>query len=337
MRAVFAACLKARRAPFLALALLLAAPPPAAAETLRLGYESWVAPGPFFIAQAKGWFEEEGVSVALVNIEDSRIRASALATGEVDAITANIDEAILNLGGEGKLRFAFAIAESRGGDGLVALNEIETVAGLKGKRVAVQPGGSRQFYLNALLREAGLNETDLTILAMAPGEAGLAFERGEVDAAVTWQPWLDRTAGMAHGRVLTDSAGQPGLLVEMVVARAGVLEARRSEFQALYRAWLRAIEWAKANPSDSAKLIAEGVGRWLRNEEVVQDMRAGVAYYDEAMNREFFGSAAEPGRLDATVASAIAIWSGFGKLQTVASPADLIDRTIVETKKAGAE
>lgn len=319
------------RVALLAFGLFLATTP-ARAETLRLAYESWVAPGPFFIAQEKGWFEEEGVSVELVNIEDVRIRASALATGEVDAVTANIDEAILHLATEGKMRFVFALAESSGGDGLIASNDIKDIASLKGKTVAVQPGTSRQFYLNALLREAGLNESDVTTAALAPGEAGLAFERAEVDAAVTWAPWLARSNKMPHGQVLTDTSKQPGLLVEMLVAQIGVLEERREEFQALYRAWLRAIAWAKKNPNDSAELIAAGIGRWLRDEKVVKEMRAGIAYYDEAMNSAFFGTGPDSSPLAHTAASAIDIWSGFGKLQTSARAESLISRAVVSGK-----
>lgn len=285
-----------------------------------------------FSSRGMGWFDEEGVSVELVNIEDVRIRASALATGEVDAITANIDEAVLHLAADGELRFVFAIAESSGGDGLVANNEIEDAAGLKGKTVAVEPGTSRQFYLNTLLREASLNQTDITTVAKAPGEAGLAFERGEVDAAVTWQPWLARTALMEHGRVLTDTTQQPGLLVEMVVARGELLEKREDEFQALYRAWLRAIAWAQKNPNDSAELIAAGIGRWLRDDEVVKDMREGIAWYDEPMNKSFFGTVAKPGPLADTITGAIDIWSGFGKLQTSAKPNELIGRAVVTGK-----
>ena len=331
MRAFLATGRKAAGSAFLALCLLLTAPP-ARAETLRLGYESWVAPGPFFIALEMGWFDEEGVSVELVNIEDVRIRASALATGEVDAITANIDEAILHLAADGELRFVFAIAESSGGDGVIANDDIKDTADLRGQTVAVQPGTSRQFYLNALLREAGLQETDITTVAKAPGEAGLAFERGEVDAAVTWQPWLARTALMEHGRVLTDSSKQPGLLVEMVVARGEVLEKRRQEFQALYRAWLRAIAWAQKNPNDSAEIIAAGIGRWLRNDKVVKQMLEGIAWYDGPMNESFFGTTANPGPLAGTITGAIDIWAGFGKLQTPAKPNELISRAVMAGK-----
>jgi NitT/TauT family transport system substrate-binding protein len=331
MKVLKTGCRTAMRAVVLASGLMLAVLP-ARAEVLRLAYETWVAPGPFFIALEKGWFAEEGVEVELVNIEDVRIRASALATGEVDAITANIDEAILQLASESKLQFAFAIAESQGGDGLVVQNDIEDVSGLKGKTVAVEPDSSRQFYLNTLLRDAYMTESDVRTVAKAPGEAGLAFERGEVDAAITWQPWLTRTARMTHGRVLTDSSQQPGVLVEMVVTRREVLEARRQEFQALYRAWLRAIDWANKNPEDSAKLIAAGLQRWLRDEFVVKQMRQGLAYYDEPMNAAFFGTAAEPGPLAETVTSAIAIWSGFGRLQTTLRANDVVSWAVVTAK-----
>ena len=328
MRVFLATGRKAAGMVLLGFGLLLMTAP-ARAEPLRLAYESWVAPGPFFIAREKGWFAEEGVSVELVNIEDIRIRASALATGEVDAITANIDEAILQMAAEGGMRFAFAIAESRGGDGLIANNDIEDVAGLKGKTVAVQPGTSRQFYLNMLLRAAGLAETDIVTVAMAPGEAGLAFERSKVDAAVTWNPWLVRTENMPHGGVLVDTSSQPGLLVEMVVARNDVLWERQADFQALYRAWLRAVAWEKENPDDAALLIAAGIGRWLRNEVVVAEMRQGIAWYDGPMNESFFGTVKEPGPLLGTIASAIEIWSGYGKLQVSAGPAELIGRAVM--------
>lgn len=326
----------AGRVALLAWVLVLAELSPLHAEPLRVGYESWVAPGPLFIAKEKGWFEEEGVSVELVNIEDVRIRASALTTGEVDAITANVDEAVLHLGTEGAMRFVFAVAESHGGDGIIAMSDIEDVAGLIGRTVAVEPGTSRQFYLNALLREAGLNETDISTVALAPGEAGLAFERQEVDAAVTWQPWLARTALMKHGVVLTDTTMQPGLLVEMVVARRDLLEARREDFEAFYRAWSRAVEWTNENPGDAARMIAAGIGRWLRNEEVVEEMREGITYYDRKMNADFFGTVDKPGPLDVTVTSAVDIWSSFGRLQTAARAGDLIERGIVNAKKADA-
>jgi hypothetical protein len=50
------------------------------------------------------------------------------------------------------------------------------------------------------------------------------------------------------------------------------------------------------------------------------------------MNAAFFGTAAEPGPLAETVTSAIAIWSGFGRLQTTLRANDVVSWAVVTAK-----
>lgn len=301
----------------------------AAAEPLRIGYRSWVAAGPFFIAAEKGWFAEEGVEVEMAPIEDDAVRAAALGTGKLDAMVAMVDATVRHLTPKAQLRFVFAVADSRGGDGVVALKEITTVARLKGGTVAVEPGSSGQFYLNLLLHEAGLTEGDVNVVPLAPGGAGHAFETGKVDAAVTWEPWLSRTRKRDRGHVLTDTDRRPGLLVEAVVAPALVLRERDAEFAALYRAWLRAVAFAMENPEEADAIMAAGLGRWLRHRGVVAEMRKGIVWYDGAANAALFGGPGRPGPLAERVAQAIDIWDGFGKLQVKVRPRDLISYATV--------
>jgi len=317
------------RAALLLAAALLILPSSAGAEPLRIGHQSWVAAGPFYIARDKGWLAEEGVEVELIAIDDMGVRASALATGELDAMVAMIDATVLNLTPKTELRIVFAVSDSRGGDGLVATRDIQTVAQLKGKRVAVQPGTTGQFYLNVLLHEAGLTQSDVTIVPLAPGGAGHAFEAGEVDAAVTWEPWLARTRARDRGGVIADTAERPDLLIEAVVARAEPLATRTAEFAALYRAWRRAVAFARDNPDEADAIMADGLGHWLRHPKVVEDMRAGIAWYDGAENTALFGEPGRPGPLADDIARAIAVWDGFGKLQVKLHPRDLISYAVV--------
>jgi len=227
------------------------------------------------------------------------------------------------------LQFVFAVSDSRGGDGLVATRDIETVASLKGKTVAVDPDGTGRFYLNLLLREAGLSESDVNIVPLAPGGAGHAFETGQVDAAVTWEPWLDRTRMRDRGHVLADTSERPGLLVEAVVAPAGLLRERTGDFAALYRAWQRAVAFARENPEEADRIMAAGIGRWLRHRNIVRDMRQGTAWYDGEANAALFGAPSRPGPLAGTVGQAIEIWGDFGKLQARAEPRELIGYAVV--------
>ena len=81
-----------------------------------------------------------------------------------------------------------------------------------------------QFYLNVLLREAGLSEADIEVVDLTPEDAGQAFLLKEVDAAVTFEPWLTQGKEAAHGHLLTDSSEKPGLLVDCLLTTPGVLE-----------------------------------------------------------------------------------------------------------------
>lgn len=325
--------LKALAALFGASLLLMAvaAGSAAAAETFRLGYSSWVGYGPFFLAKKNGYFKEEGIEVELVKVEDVAVRFAALAAGRIDAMAATIDTMPLYLKPQGtKYQYLFALDDSKGGDGVVASKEIDTIADLKGKKVAFTEGSVAQFYLNVLLRDAGLKQSDIEVVNMTGGDAGSAFVSGQVDAAVTWEPWLTKGKEAPHGQLLTDSSENPGLITEVMLAAADVTKARQPEIKALYRAWSRAVDFVKENPVEANRIMAKGIGGWLKDPNVFAETLAGVAYYDASMNAEFFGTADQPGSLQQTVQQALEIWQGFGRLQVSVEPADLVSYSALE-------
>ena len=301
----------------------------AGAEQLKIGHSTWVGYGPLFIARDKGFFKEEGVEVELVNMEDVKIRAAALVAGKLDAMATTVDTVLLYLKPNVKLVYLFALDDSKGGDGIVANKDIKSIADLKGKKVAFTEGSVSQFYINVLLKKAGLSQADIEIVNMTAGDAGSAFVTGKVDAAVTWEPWLSRGKATDHGHLLADSSTTPGLITDIITASPETVASRQDEFRALYRGWVRAVEFAKTNPDEANAIMAKGVGGWLKDPAVFADTLSGIAFYDGKMNKAFVGTAAAPGGLATTAQNAIDIWTGFGKMQTKVTAGELIDHGIV--------
>ena len=79
------------------LLLSLSVAGPAAAEPLKIRYSVWVGYGPLFLAQEKGYFEEEKVEVQHVNIEDPQESFSPMGAGRLDGIVSTIDTMVLYL------------------------------------------------------------------------------------------------------------------------------------------------------------------------------------------------------------------------------------------------
>jgi len=308
-----------------------ALPQSAAAETFKLAYSTWVGYGPLFIARDKGFFEKEGVDVELINMEDPKLRFAALAAGKIDALATTIDTMPLYLKPDApKYKYLFALDDSKGGDGIVATKEIKSIADLKGKKVAFGEGTVSQFYLDVLLKEAGLKESDVQAINMTAGDAGSAFVAGNVDAAVTWEPWLTRGKQAEHGHLLTDSSSTPGLITDVVLAPESVIDKRGGELKAIYRGWIQAVEFVKTNPDEANAIMAKGVGGWLKEPAVFAETLQGIVYYDQAANEAFFGSAGKMGGLKKTVGNALDVWSGLGKLQVKVAPEDLVSHIAFE-------
>ena len=65
---------------------------------------------------------------------------------------------------------------------------INRLADLKGKRVVVPPNTSANYYLVAMLRAAGLQESDVTLVTAPATAMAAAMVKGEADAISMWEP-----------------------------------------------------------------------------------------------------------------------------------------------------
>jgi NitT/TauT family transport system substrate-binding protein len=294
------------------------------AEPLRISYFIWVGNGPFFVAKEKGLFAKEGVEVELINVEDHTTAFAGLFIGQVDAVQGAMPDApTFAQPDEEPLVCVLALDDSRGDDGVLATKDIQTIADLKGRSVAVLPGSISHFYLMVLLKEAGLGEADIEIVDLPAEDAAQAFSLREVEAAVTNDAFLAQARSAGHGHLLTDTREQPGLLVDCLMTRADVFADRKRDFQAVARAWDAAVKYSEAHPDEANEIMARHLGGGLDLADFAKTLK-GVGFYDAERNRAYFGTPDQPGPIYRTMQQAIDVWSSIGMLKMQVSPADVI-------------
>lgn len=299
------------------------------AYTLKLAHSTWVGYGPFYIARDKGYFKEEGVDVKLIIMENTSLKMGALMAGKIDAVASTADEFPIYMKPGKLLHYILAVDNSKGGDGIVSNKDIKSLADLKGKKVACEEGSVSQFFLNALLREIGLTQQDVKMINMTATDAGVAFVANRVDAAVTWEPHLSQGAATDHGHVLISSSQKPGLIVDVVAVRPDIAQQREAELKAFVRAWDRALKFVKQYPDEANKIMAKGVGGWLKDPAIFAETLPGIEYLNTEKNRALFGTPDKPGTLYKTVQFALDIWSDFDKVQVNIKPGDIIDHKFI--------
>jgi NitT/TauT family transport system substrate-binding protein len=301
----------------------------AIAEPLRIAYGTWVGFGPLFVAQEKGFFAKEGVTVQLIKIDDHTAAFAALFDDQVDGVVAATQDLVTfraSFSGpdEEPLVCVLALDDSQGGDGILATKDIRSIADLKGKSVAFWRNSAAHFYLNVLLEEAGLSEADIEVVDLPSDDATTAFMLQEVDAVATYEPFLTQGKNAEHGHLLTDTSERPGLLTDCLAAKSSVFGARMEEFKAVGRAWDGAVGFVAEMPDEANEIMARNLGDWLEDPAVLADILEGIKFYDAQGNREYFGTAEKPGPIYRTMQHAIDVWSSAGVLDQEAAPADFI-------------
>jgi NitT/TauT family transport system substrate-binding protein len=301
------------------------------AEPLRIRYSIWVGYGPLFVAAEKGFFAKEGVEGELIRMEDDTASLAALFAGQIDALaTATQVTVASNEPDEEALACVLMLDDSRGGDGILASKDIQTIADLKGKAVAFGHLSASQFYINVLLREVGLREADIEVVDLRSEEAAEAFMMQEVDAAVTWEPYLSQGRNVAHGHLLTDTSERPGLIGDCLATKASIFNDRKQEFRAVARAWDAAVRYVDEHPAEANEMIARNMGDWLADPSVVAEILRGVSLYDADENRKYFGTPEQPGQIYQTMQYAIDVWTELGLLKVKVTPADVIAHGIYD-------
>lgn len=140
---------------------------------------------------------------------------------------------------------------------------IETVADLKGKRIATIPVTSSGYFVHKLLKSAGLSFDDVTPVQILPlSDMPKALADGRVDAVSIWEPEVENAA-----RVLGDDMiefGGKGIYRELFNLNSTAANLadpeKRKKIVAFVRAVMDAAAEIRTNPASGQPLVATSTG-----------------------------------------------------------------------------
>ncbi len=292
-------------------------------EVVKIGVlTSWVLEGPFYVAQEKGFFEEEGIKVELIEIGSFDEFVPALISGEILLAENTADSFIIQSTKETNIKQILRKASIFGVDGIVAIEEIKEIKDLKGQKIAVQTISPSHFLLLNKLKEVGLSSSDVEILPTNAGDAGAAFLTGAVDVAVTWEPWLSRASERSNSHVLYSTKDEPDFIYDILMTRGDLTAKEEEEVKAVLRAWFKALDWIEKNPEETMEIFSKGLGL---PEEEIEFFLKKVKFTDYQSNLDFFGEPNSLGPIKEYTDNTAQIWLDEKIISQKPNPDELID------------
>lgn len=233
-----------------------------AAEPLRIGYVFAMANAPVLIAERLGYFKDEGLAVEVKPLGDGPVIQQALAAHELDVAYVGTPP-VYQWYARGLK--SVILAKVNYGQAAVlagAQSGIQDLAGLKGHKLAgVKKGSGMDVLLRGyvLKEHAGLDpDRDLTIVDLPPGNMNAALDRGIVDAAFSWEPFVSQALLRGSARLLLDvNRALPHYPWYVVIGLPETLRDRPDDVVKLLRAHRRAIDFLNEHPAEANRIIAD--------------------------------------------------------------------------------
>ncbi|MFT4040444.1 MAG: aliphatic sulfonate ABC transporter substrate-binding protein [Thermomicrobiales bacterium] len=137
---------------------------------------------------------------------------------------------------------------------------IQTVADLKGKKVAVAKGSSANAFLAYALENAGLAWGDVEATYLLPADAKAAFDGGSVDAWAIWDPYAAVAEDTSGARSIADGTSADHTNRSFYLASRTFATEHAEALAGIISALETSDAWAAANPQEVATLVAGETG-----------------------------------------------------------------------------
>jgi NitT/TauT family transport system substrate-binding protein len=235
---------------------------------LRIGTNVWIGSEPLYLARELGHLDSK--SVQLVEYPSASEVLRAFRNQAIDGMVISLDE-LFGLAVDGLSPKIILVADvSHGADVVVGRPEMRSMQELKGKRVAVESGALGAYVLSRALALNKMQAADVEIVHLESNEQPNAFQKGQVDGAVTFDPY--RTQLLKAGAVtLFDSTQIPGEILDLIAVRASALEQQPKAVHALLAGWFNATAYLKREPLDAARRM--GVRQQASGEQFLQSLK----------------------------------------------------------------
>lgn len=229
-------------------------------ETTDLGFSAWPGWFPWQVAQEQGIFQASGAAVNLKWFDGYLESINTLTAGQIDANSQTLGDTVSSVSGGADQVVVLVNDNSTGNDKVIVRQGINSVADLKGKKVAAEEGTVDHFLLLLGLRKAGLKPEDIQFVPLETGKAASAFVAGQVDACAVFAPFTTQALKLPGSKELFTSKDFPGAISDHLVVSRQFTYDHPEQVQALVNSWFATMDYLKANQDQAYETMAKRAG-----------------------------------------------------------------------------
>jgi NitT/TauT family transport system substrate-binding protein len=227
---------------------------------VRLGFSAWPGWFPWQVSQDAEIFKQNNVAVDLKWFDGYLESISTLTAGQIDANSQTLGDTVSSVAGGADQVIVLTNDNSTGNDKIIVREGINSIADLKGKKVAAEEGTVDHFLLLLGMKKAGLAPTDIEFVPLETGKAATAFVGGQVDAVAVFAPFTTQALKRPGSKELFSSKDFPGAISDHLVFTRKFVDEHPEEVQKMVNSWFTTLDFIAANPAQANEIMAKRAG-----------------------------------------------------------------------------
>lgn len=236
------------------------------------------------------YFDEQGIQTEFIFFDSGVSANQAFLSGSIDFAEMGFTNGVVALANELPVKLIWIHEILGTNEALVVRDDtINNIADLKGKKVATIFSSTSHLSLLKAMEMNGLDEKDITLLNMDTAEIVAAWERGDIDAAYTWEPTLSQIGTTGKTLITSADLAEQGVLTANIRLVHNDFAEKNPELVASFISALsEAGDLYRNNPDEAIQAAADYIGisfdeakvqiegtKWLTREEQISPSYMG--------------------------------------------------------------
>ncbi len=224
------------------------------------------------IAKEKGFFAENGLDAQVKDFASGPVGIDALLSGEIDVSPSADFVGVSKIYDHKNLRILAQLSKENVlyviGRKDKGINKPED---LKGKTIGITEKSIAEFFFSQFLTANNLSPQEVTAVNLAPDELTAQLEKGQIDAVLTWEPFVYRIKKELGDNASIWSAQGDQRFFLLAYSTDRFIKDHPVIIERYLNAMNETAQYIKNNPAEAKAIIAKN-------------------YYDDAYMQYFWGS-----------------------------------------------
>ncbi|OQX19186.1 MAG: hypothetical protein BWK80_37220 [Desulfobacteraceae bacterium IS3] len=246
----------------------------------------WLGTSPANVAEAKGFWKEQGIDVQVVVmpelVDTQKLLKNKLVDIDLDIIGSAVEMYMQGIP-------VVVIAEtdwSYGGDQLILKKDAD-IRNLRGSAIGVYTTQvSLTYFLSLYFSKNSMKLSDFRLLEMELKPMADKFIAGILQGAVLYGPEVMRAVKEGNGRVVATTADFEGCMTSGIVMLKDTLDATpEDDLIRIFKGWIKAVKWIKdaQNFKEYVEIVNKSIfkGEAPYSEDTIKEMLQEVRIHDD--------------------------------------------------------